>query len=78
MVAAVAGRQRKRQSCARIARDDNWRHEFGAAGVNIAGRNFGVGKVAGDAYLIQRLQISAAIHLNANWQIFAEIEDDKE
>jgi hypothetical protein len=39
--------------------------------------NFGVGKVAGDAYLIQRLQISADIHLNAHWQIFTEIEDDR-
>lgn len=39
--------------------------------------NFGVGKVAGDAYLIQRIQIFADIHLNANWQIFTEIEDDR-
>jgi hypothetical protein len=39
--------------------------------------NFGVGKVAGDTYLIQRLQISADIHLDAHWQIFAEIEDDR-
>jgi Alginate export len=27
--------------------------------------------------LIQRLQIFADIHLNANWQIFTEIEDDR-
>jgi hypothetical protein len=39
--------------------------------------NFGVGKVAGDAYLLQRLQISADLHLNAHWQIFTEIEDDR-
>jgi len=39
--------------------------------------NFGVGKVAGDSYLLQRLQISADIRLNAHWQIFAEIEDDR-
>jgi Alginate export len=39
--------------------------------------NFGVGKVAGDAYLLQRLQISADLHLNAYWQILTEIEDDR-
>jgi hypothetical protein len=38
---------------------------------------FGVGKVAADAYLLQRLQIHADIRLNENWQVFVQLEDDR-
>lgn len=37
--------------------------------------NFGVGKTPGDSYLLQRLQMHADVHLNTNWQIFAQLED---
>jgi hypothetical protein len=36
---------------------------------------FGVGKVAGDSYLLQRLQIHADIRLDEHWQVFAQLED---
>jgi Alginate export len=38
---------------------------------------FGVGKVSGDSYLLQRLQIHADIRLSENWQVFAQLEDDR-
>jgi Alginate export len=38
---------------------------------------FGVGKVAADAYLLQRLQIHADIRFNEHWQVFVQIEDDR-
>jgi hypothetical protein len=37
--------------------------------------SFGVGKTPGDSYLLQRLQMHADVHLNENWQIFAQLED---
>lgn len=38
---------------------------------------FGTGKTASDSYLIQRLQVYADIHFNANWRAFVELEDDR-
>jgi len=37
----------------------------------------GVGKVAADAYLLQRLQIHADIRFNEHWQAFVQLEDDR-
>ena len=39
--------------------------------------NFGVGRTAGDSWLIQRLQVFADIRPNDNWQVFVELEDDR-
>ncbi len=36
---------------------------------------FGVGKNKGDSYLLQRLETHADVRPNANWQIFAQLED---
>ncbi|MDH2384451.1 alginate export family protein [Bradyrhizobium sp. CER78] len=42
---------------------------------NAAG--FGVAGTPSDSYLLQRLQVHADIHFNANWRAFVELEDDR-
>ncbi|MGH6881485.1 MAG: alginate export family protein [Hypericibacter sp.] len=37
--------------------------------------NFGTGGSSGDSYLLQRLQLHADVHFDANWRFFAELED---
>lgn len=36
---------------------------------------FGVGKVAGDSYLLQRFQFHVDVRLNENWEFFTQFED---
>lgn len=38
---------------------------------------FGIQGVARDAYLIQRFQVHADLHLNENWRVFTQLEDDR-
>ncbi|WPO98355.1 alginate export family protein [Pseudomonas sp. HR96] len=38
---------------------------------------FGIKGVARDAYLIQRFQVHADLHLNQNWRLFTQLEDDR-
>jgi hypothetical protein len=38
---------------------------------------FGVGHVPNQEYLLQRAQIHADLHLNKNWEIFLQLEDDR-
>ncbi len=37
--------------------------------------SFGIGKQAGESYLLQRFQIHADVRPDENWQIFAQLED---
>ncbi len=57
-------------------------HSYLSLGLNLRERfesndaaNFGVGNTAADAYLLQRLQVHADLHLNANWELFTQLED---
>lgn len=38
---------------------------------------FGIQGAARDAYLIQRFQVHADLHLNENWRVFTQLEDDR-
>lgn len=38
---------------------------------------FGTGKTPSDSYLLQRLQVHADVHLDANWRAFLQLEDDR-
>ena len=38
---------------------------------------FGIGNHHTNTYLIQRLELHADIRPNANWQIFAQLQDDR-
>ncbi|MGJ5178114.1 alginate export family protein [Bradyrhizobium oligotrophicum] len=38
---------------------------------------FGIGGTKPDQHLLQRLQIHADAHLNENWQLFVQLEDDR-
>ncbi|HWS67385.1 MAG TPA: alginate export family protein [Steroidobacteraceae bacterium] len=38
---------------------------------------FGIGNPHSNTYEIQRLDIYAAVHPNANWQIFVQLQDDR-
>jgi Alginate export len=38
---------------------------------------FGIGNPHANTYLIQRLEVHADIHPNANWQIFVQLQDDR-
>ncbi len=38
---------------------------------------FGVGHVVGESYVLQRLQAHADLHLDRNWELFTELEDDR-
>lgn len=38
---------------------------------------FGIQGVARDAYLIQRFQVHADLHLSENWRVFTQLEDDR-
>ena len=38
---------------------------------------FGTSGAQADAYLIQRLQLHADVHFDANWRFFTQIEDDR-
>jgi hypothetical protein len=38
---------------------------------------FGIGNPHANTYLIQRLEIFADVHPNANWQVFVELQDDR-
>ena len=37
--------------------------------------SFGVGRIPGDSYLLQRLQWHVGVHINENWQVFTQFED---
>jgi Alginate export len=57
-------------------------HSYVSLGINLRERfesndapSFGVGKNRGDTYLLHRFQIHADVHPDANWQIFAQLED---
>jgi hypothetical protein len=39
---------------------------------------FGIGGARRDSYLIQRLQLHADLHLGAQWQLFAQLEDARD
>jgi hypothetical protein len=39
--------------------------------------DFGVGHVPNQEYLLQRAQIHADLHLNDNWEVFLQLEDDR-
>jgi hypothetical protein len=39
--------------------------------------NFGIGHIPDQAYLLQRVQAHADLHLNENWEVFAQLEDDR-
>jgi len=39
--------------------------------------DFGIGGVTGDSYLSQRAQFHIDLHLNQDWQIFTQFEDDR-
>lgn len=38
---------------------------------------FGTAKTPSDSYLLQRLQVHADIHFDANWRAFVQLEDDR-
>ena len=38
---------------------------------------FGIGSSHANTYLIQRLDIYADVHPNANWQVFVQLQDDR-
>jgi hypothetical protein len=38
---------------------------------------FGIGNPHANTYLIERLEVHADIHPNANWQIFVQLQDDR-
>ena len=38
---------------------------------------FGIGSPHANTYLIQRLDIYADVHPNANWQVFVQLQDDR-
>ncbi|MEZ2224285.1 alginate export family protein [Rhizobium sp. RCC_161_2] len=39
--------------------------------------SFGIGGAEHDSYLLQRAQIHADFHINDNWQLFTQFEDDR-
>ena len=51
----------------------NLRERFESDGA----QSFGVGHAPTQNYVIQRSEVDADIHLNSNWQIFGQIEDDR-
>jgi hypothetical protein len=63
-----------------LSADDPYRYlSFGATlrerfEMNNA-NGFGVGSRANDAWLIQRLQVHADLHLNQHWRVFTQLED---
>jgi hypothetical protein len=38
---------------------------------------FGIGNPHANTYLIQRLELHADVHPNANWQVFVQLQDDR-
>ena len=57
-------------------------HSYVSLGINLRERfesndapSFGVGKNRGDSYLLHRFQVHADVRPDANWQLFAQLED---